>query len=69
MGIVGLIPYEEASRRLRVSGQSYLGVREIPIERIVGSVDRNADFDRDFRPRRGVSRSRLAGLRSAFPRR
>ena len=66
MATVGLIPFDEASRRLRVSGQSYLGVREIPIERIVGSVDRSADFDRDFKPRRGLSRSRLAGLRSAF---
>jgi hypothetical protein len=36
MSIVGVIPFDEASRRLRVSGQSYLGVREIPIERIVG---------------------------------
>jgi hypothetical protein len=65
-GIVGLIPFDEASRRLRVSGQSYLGIREIPIDRIVGSVDRSGDFDRDFRPRRGLSRGRLASLRSAF---
>jgi hypothetical protein len=64
---MGLIPFDEASRRLRIAGRSYLGIREIPIERIVGSVDRSADFDRDFKPRRGVSRNRLAGLRSAFP--
>jgi len=63
---VWLIPFDEASRRLRVSGQSYLGLREIPIDRIVGSVDRSADFDRDFKPRRGLSRSRLSSLRSAF---
>ena len=63
---MGLIPFDEAARRLQVSGQTYLGVREIPIARIVGSVDRSADFDRDFKPRRGLSRSRLAGLRSAF---
>jgi hypothetical protein len=63
---VGLIPFDEARQRLRVSGQTYLGVQEIPIERIVGSVDRSADFDRGFRPRRGLSRSRLASLRSAF---
>jgi hypothetical protein len=63
---VGLIPFDEAGRRLGVAGRSYLGVREIPVERIVGSVDRSADFDRDFRPRRTASRRRLAGLRSAF---
>jgi hypothetical protein len=64
---VGLLPFEEASRRLRISGQSYLGIKEIPVDRIVGSVDRSADFGRDFKPRRGLSRSRLASLRSAFP--
>ena len=61
-----LIPFDEASRRLSVSGQSYLGIQEIPVERIVGSVDRSADFGRDFKPRRRLSRSRLANLRSAF---
>ena len=64
---MGLLPFDEASRRLRVAGRSYLGIREIPVERIVGSVDRSMDFDRDFRPRRRLSRSRLAGLRAAFP--
>jgi hypothetical protein len=62
-----LLPFDEARRRLRVVGQSYLGVRSIPVERIVGSLDRNADFDRSFRPRRGLSRGRLASLRAAFP--
>jgi hypothetical protein len=28
----------------------YLGMREVPVGRIVGSVGRSADFDRDFRP-------------------
>jgi hypothetical protein len=62
-----LLPMDEIRRRLRIVGQSYLGVREIPVERIIGSLDRNADFDRSFRPRRGLSRGRLASLRAAFP--
>ena len=62
-----LLPLDEARRRLRIVGQSYLGVREIPVERIVGSLDRSSDFDRDFKPRRSLSRARLASLRSAFP--
>ena len=62
-----LIPFDEVSRRLALAGRSYLGVREIPIDRIVGSLDRSADFRRDFRPRRHLSRSRLANLRAAFP--
>jgi hypothetical protein len=28
----------------------YRGTMEIPLERIIGSVDRGADFDRSFRP-------------------
>jgi hypothetical protein len=64
---MGLLPLEEVRRRLKVVGQSYAGVRPIPLERIVGSVDRSADFRRDFRARRALSRSRLAGLRAAFP--
>jgi hypothetical protein len=67
MASMGLIPFDEASRRLRVSGQAYLGIQEIPVDRIVGSVDRSDDFGRDFRPRRRLSRSRLARLRAAFP--
>ena len=62
---MGLLPLDEVRHRLRIVGQSYAGMREIPLERIVGSVDRSADFDRDFRARR--SRSRLAALRAAFP--
>jgi hypothetical protein len=64
---VDLLPFDETRRRLRVLGQAYVGVREIPVERIVGSVDREGDFDRDFRPRRRLSRSRLANFRRAFP--
>lgn len=64
---VGLLPLEEVQRRLRIVGQSYVGVRPVPLERIVGSVDRSADFGRGFRARRSLSRSRLAALRAAFP--
>jgi hypothetical protein len=64
---MGLIPFDEASRRLRVAGRSYLGIREIPVDRIVGSVDRSEDFDRSFRPTRRLSGARMAGLRAAFP--
>jgi ParB-like nuclease domain len=62
-----LLTLEETRDRLRVVRQSYGGVRPIPVARIVGSLDRTTDFDRSFRPRRGFSRTRLAGLRAAFP--
>ena len=62
-----LLSFEEASRFLGACRRTYLGLREIPVERIVGSVDRASDFDRDFTARRRLSRSRLASLRKAFP--
>src|ERR687893_364965 len=62
---MSLLPLDEVRRRLKIVGQSYAGIREIPLARIVGSVDRGADFAGDSKPRR--SRSRLAGLRAAFP--
>lgn len=62
-----LLSLDEVQRRLRIVGQSYGGVRAVPLERIVGSVDRSADFGRDFKTRRSLSRSRLAALRAAFP--
>jgi hypothetical protein len=63
----GLIPLDDVSGRLGLKGQSYAGFRAIPIERIIGTVDRDQDFDRDFRPRRGHLNQRLAGVREAFP--
>ena len=66
---MALIPFDEVSRRLALSRRTYLGLREIPIDpidRIVGSVDRSADFRRDFKPQRRLSRGRLAALREAF---
>jgi hypothetical protein len=42
---MGLLPFDETRGRLRVVGRSYVGVREIPVERIVGSVDRAGDYE------------------------
>ena len=63
-----LLPLDEVTRRLRVRSQRYEGVRPIPIERIIGSVDRTVDFDRLFRPRRRELRSRMRRMREAFER-
>jgi hypothetical protein len=64
MDLLGL---DEVQRRLRITAQSYAGVRAIEVARIVGSLDRTSDFDRNFTPRRASSKQRLASLRSAFP--
>jgi hypothetical protein len=62
-----LLELDDAERRLRPNGASYLGVRPIPIARIVGTEGRANDFDRDFRPRRADVRARLRRIADAFP--
>jgi hypothetical protein len=64
---VDLLALGEVQRRLRIVGQTYVGVRPIEVARIVGSLDRGTDFDRTFRPLRSTSVTRLASLRAAFP--
>lgn len=61
-----LLPLREVTDRLSVVGQHYVGMRTIPIERIVGSVDRSVDFDRFFHLRQRELRQRLAELRRVF---
>ncbi|MEO8613455.1 MAG: ParB N-terminal domain-containing protein [Chloroflexota bacterium] len=43
---------------LTTHGQHSLGLVTVAIEQIVGSVDRNRDFDRAFLPRTGVTMER-----------
>jgi hypothetical protein len=47
--------------------QTYVGLRQIPVDRIVGSLDRSVDFNRNFRPRTTELADRLEKLRRAFP--
>jgi hypothetical protein len=62
-----LLPLAEVQRRLGLVTQTYVGVRAIPVERIVGSLDRAVDFDRDFRPRAPGLSERLKALQRRFP--
>lgn len=62
-----LLKLSDVRQRLHIVEQSYAGVRAIEVERVVGSLDRSGDFDRDFHPRRPASRERMASLRAAFP--
>ena len=45
-----LLSFEEVKGALGVVSQSYLGMREVPVAKIVGSVGRHRDFDRAFLP-------------------
>lgn len=60
-----LLPYDEVRKRLKLHGQHYLGMREIPLDKIIGSVGRYNDFDKEFLPRRSVIRSRWVSIDAA----
>src|SRR5215208_3543612 len=63
---VGLIlPFEEVVEALGRSGQHDLGLRIVPLDSIVGSVDRTVDFDRGFRPTSQRLRSRWERIAAA----
>lgn len=62
-----LLPLDEVRSRLRLFEQTYVGVRPIPVDAIVGSAGRSRDFDRDFLPRRPELRARWRRVEQAFP--
>ena len=47
-----LLPFEEVRQQLRLINAQYLGLRDVPLDQIVGSVGRYRDFTRAFSPRR-----------------
>ena len=47
-----LLPYDEISTKLRAVSQADRGLQEVPLDKVVGSVSRIQDFDRNFLPLR-----------------
>ena len=61
-----LLELEDVERRLKPLGRRYVGVREIPLDALVGTDGRADSFTRDFRPLHSFSRDRLRSLERAF---
>ncbi len=61
-----LWPFDEVAAKLHLRHSLYRGVRPVELSRIVGSVDKAEDFDRDFHPRRAESRERWARIHRAL---
>ncbi len=59
-----LIPFS-AVKQLHPKSERYGGIKPIPIQKIVGSVDRYRDFDHFFLPRFQHTLDRWAGIRQA----
>jgi hypothetical protein len=45
-----ILPFEEVAQALGRVGERRLGLELIPLDSIIGTVDRSREFDRDFRP-------------------
>ncbi|MHA6629272.1 chromosome partitioning protein ParB [Pseudonocardia sichuanensis] len=60
-----VLPFDEVVAALGQTGERRRGLQVIPLDSIVGSVDRTRDFDRWFRPRSGRSRERWERLARA----
>ena len=62
-----LLSLDEVSRRLGALEQTYVGVRPIPVDKIVGTVSRVDDFDRDFLPKRSKIQERWQQVEESWP--
>jgi nucleotide-binding universal stress UspA family protein len=61
---VGLLPYDEITKRLHATGFSSKGLMEIPVDAIVGSVNRYQDFNHNFLPLHDADRQRWASVKA-----
>lgn len=61
-----LLSYDEVAKKLKLRARTERGIREIPVEAIVGSVGRYTDFTRTFLPRRASDQDRWAHVKTAM---
>jgi hypothetical protein len=63
-----ILPFDEVVEALGWRGERRLGLQVIPLDSIVGTVDRSRDFDRRFRPTSRRVRRRWEGIAEAIRR-
>ena len=61
-----LLPFELVRSRIGMRSVAYDGVREIDIDKVIGSVNRYQEFDREFLPRRWQTQDRWTRVRRSF---
>lgn len=61
-----LMAYDEVRHKVKAGMPNYRGITQVPLDRIVGSVNRYRDFDRAFLPTQGHTRSRWRRVGEAF---
>ncbi len=62
---VTLLSFDEIRLKLKAQVMGRKVLKDIPLEAIVGSVNRYEDFTRDFLPRKSVDSERWAGVKAA----
>ncbi|MCP4359099.1 MAG: universal stress protein [Chloroflexi bacterium] len=60
-----LLAYEDIYKQLKAEGSVELGIQEIPLDAIVGSVGRYEDFTRDFMPKHDSNKERWTNVKTA----
>jgi hypothetical protein len=60
-----LLPFEQVREQLPFRGQHYIGMKEVPVDQIIGSMGRYRDFDRAFLPRQKRTRGRWINIDKA----
>jgi hypothetical protein len=60
-----MLPFEEVVEALGRTGQHDIGLQAVPLDAIVGTVDRTADFDRRLRPTSPRLRTRWERIAAA----
>jgi hypothetical protein len=63
-----ILPFDEVVEALGRTGERDLGLRAIPLDSIVGTVDRKTGFDREFRPTTSRVRTRWERIAAAMHR-
>jgi hypothetical protein len=63
-----ILPYEEVVQALGFESERSVGLQVVPLDAIVGTVDRGRDFDRRFRPTSRRVRSRWEQIATAMRR-
>ena len=63
-----ILPYDEVVAALGYLDESYVGLRTVPLDSILGTVDRAKGFDRQFRPTTARVRARWERIANAVRR-
>ncbi len=61
-----LLAFEEVREKLHLGGPVYQGVQVVPLDKVVGSVDRYRDFDRLFLPTQSHTQDRWRRVNRAW---